>query len=78
MKEECLKTFSSSNTALVAKGDQPRCNKNPCMQYKKMPRPYQKSRPKIGNAKKQKAKGNGEKNMAQVKCCNCRKKVHFG
>ena len=24
-----------------------------------------------------KAKGNGEKNMAQVKCCNCGKKGHY-
>jgi len=28
MEEECLKTFSSSNAALVAKGNHPRSNKN--------------------------------------------------
>ena len=39
--------------------------------------PYQKNGPKSGAAKKQKVKGNGDKNIARVKCYNCAKKGHF-
>ena len=77
MEEECLKIFSSSNTALVAKGKCPRGNKNWGRPYKKAPHRHQKSRPKSSVAKKQKAKGNGEKNIARVKCYNYGKKNHF-
>jgi len=64
MKEERLKTFNSSNGTLVAKGIHPQSNKNKGRLYKKSPRPYQKKGPKSGAAKMQKAKGNGEKNIA--------------
>jgi len=53
--EEHLKTFSSSNTTLVAKGIHPSENKNWDRQYKKAPHPYEKSRPKTSIAMKQKA-----------------------
>jgi len=56
MDEERLKTFSSSNAALVAKGNHPRSNKNQGRLHKKAPRPYQKNVPKSGAAKNQKAK----------------------
>jgi len=70
--------FSSSNVALIAKGNRYRGNKsNRGRQYKKAPRSYQRSKPKAGIAKKQKAKGNGEKDMTQVKCYNCGKKGHL-
>jgi len=62
MGEERLKTFSSSNAALVAKGNHPQSNKNRGRLYKKAPHPYQNNGPKSGATKK--AKGNGEKNIA--------------
>jgi len=77
MEEERLKTFSSSNAALVAKGNHPRSNKNRGRLYKKAPRPDQKNGPKSEATKKQKAKGNGEKNIARVKCYNCGEKWPF-
>ena len=77
MEEECLETFSSSNTALLAKGNLPRSNKNRGRQYKTAPRPYQKNGLKSGAAKKQKAKGIADKNIARTKCYNCGKKGHF-
>jgi len=80
MEKERLKTFSSSNTALVAKENRPISNKNRSRQYKKTPSPYQKNGPKSSTAKKHKTKGNGEKNIARVKCYNCGKKLkkdHF-
>jgi len=40
-------------------------------------RPPTKGKPKGGVTKKLKAKGNGEKEVAQVKCYNYRKKRHF-
>jgi len=42
-----------------------------------VPRPYQKNGPKSSAIKKQKTKGNGEKNIARVKCYNCGKKGHY-
>jgi len=71
------KTFSSSNTTLVAKGNYPKTNKNRGRQYKKAPRPYRKIGPKSGAAEKQKAKGNDDKNIARVKCYNNETKDHF-
>ena len=43
IEEERLKTLSSSNAALVAKGNRPQSNKNRARLYKKAPRPYQKN-----------------------------------
>ena len=78
MEEERLKTFSSSSVAVVAEGNLPRGNKNNWgRQYKKMPHSYQKSRSKTSIGKKQKAKGNGEKNTTRVKRYNCGKKNHY-
>jgi len=77
MEEEHLKTVSSSNATLGAKGNHPRSNKNRGRPYKKVPRPYQKNGPKSSVAKMQKAKGNGEKNIVRVKCYNCGKKGHY-
>ena len=74
MEEEPLKTFSSSN-ALVVKGNRPRNNKNRGRVYKKVPHPYQKNGPKSSAIKKQKTKGNDEKNIARVKCYNCGKRA---
>ena len=77
LEEECLKMFSSSNAALVAKGNRPRSNKNQGRLYKKAIHPYQKNGPKFGATNKQKAKGNDEKNIARVKCHNYEKKGLF-
>ena len=78
MQEKHSKTFGTPNVALVAKGNRLRGNKNNRgKQFKKGSRPPQKDRPKAGIAKKQKAKGNGEKNIAQVKCYNYGKKCHY-
>ena len=53
MEEESLKTFSSSNVALVAKGNRPKGNKNNQVgNIKKCLALFKKARPKIGIAKK--------------------------
>ena len=44
---------------------------------KKGPHPPQNPCSNGGTAKKRKAKGNGAKDMARVKCYNCGKKGHF-
>ena len=78
MKNERLKMFDTPNVALVAKGNRPRGNKNiGSWHVKKGSCPPQKGRPKAGFAKKQKAKGYGEKNIACVKCYHCGKKGHY-
>jgi len=58
--------------------DPPKCRK-PCRgkKPKKGPCPPQNSRSNGGTAKKHKAKGNGAKDIARVKCYNCGKKGHF-
>ena len=46
-------------------------------QAKKGPHAPQNSRPRNGIAKKQKANGNRDKNIAFVKCYNCDKRAHY-
>jgi len=77
MKEERIKIYAPPTVAFVAKGSgsrgrKPYHGKIP----KKGPHPPQNSHPN-GTAKKYKAKGNEAKDMARVKCHNCRKKGHF-
>ena len=43
----------------------------------KVPRPYQKNGHNSGAVQKRKTKGNGEKNIARVKCYNCGKEGHI-
>ena len=75
MEEERLRMFDTPKVNLVAKGNNPKGNKNERgRQYKKSSHRPQKGRPKAIIAKKQKAKGNGKKNIAHVKCYNCGKK----
>ena len=64
--------------AFVAKGLGPK-DKKPYhgKKPKKGPRPPQNSRSNGDTAKKHKAKDNGAKDMARVKCYNCGKKGHF-
>jgi len=67
MEEEFLKTFRSSNVALVAKGNRPKINKNNRgRQYKRVSRLPQKGKPKVLKA-----------SIARVKCYNCGKKGHY-
>jgi len=78
MEQERLKSFTSSNVALVAQGSGTRDNrpfigKKP----KRGPCPTQNSRSKGLIAKRKKAKGNGEKNMACVEYYNCGKNGHY-
>jgi len=64
--------------AFVAKGSGPKGRKSyRGKKPKKGPRPPQNSRPNASTAKKHKAKGNGAKDIARVKCYNCGKKGHF-
>ena len=69
--------FGPLNMALVAQGNRPRGNKSSQgTQAMKGSHPPQKGRPKHGIAKKQKAKGNGEKyNACEVLYCG--KKGHY-
>ena len=73
MEEEHISAYAPSNVAFAPKGNMPYRGKKP----KKGPCPPQNSRFKGGFAKKHKAKGTGEKNIACVKCYNCGKSGHF-
>jgi len=78
IESERLKMLDAPNMALVAKRNRPRGNKNNRgKQFKKGSHPRQKGRLRAGIAKKQKAKGNGEKNIVRVKCYNSDKKDHY-
>jgi len=78
IEEEGLKAYAHSNVPFVAKGNGSKDNK-----------PYRSKKPKKGLcpprnscskgsvAKNQKAKGNGEKGIARVKCYNYGKKGHY-
>ena len=78
MEDERQKSFAPPNVALVAKGSKPK-GKRPFRgkQAKKGPHSPQNSRLGRGIAKKQKAKGNGAKSIARVKCYNCGRKGHY-
>jgi len=78
MEKERIKTYAPPGVAFVAKGSglggrKPYHDKKP----KKGPHPPQNSHSNNGTAKKHKAKGNGVKDMACVKCYNYVKKGHF-
>jgi len=61
IEDERQKSVAPPSVALVAKKGQ---------------HAPQSCRPGKGVAKKQKAKGNGDKSIACVKCCNCGRKRH--
>ena len=64
--------------ALIAKGNSPKGNKsNRGRHAMKGSCPPYNGRSKVRIAKNQEAKGNGEKNIAHVKCYNCGKKGHY-
>ena len=71
MEDEHQKSLRPSSTTFITKGSKPK-GKWPfhVKQAKKDPCAPQNSQPKNDIAMKQKAKGNGEKNIACVKCCN--------
>ena len=73
-----MKMFGPPNTAVVVKGNRPKGNKgSQGRQAMKGSRPPQKGRPKPGMAKKQKAEGNGQKNIARVMRYNYGKKGYY-
>jgi len=78
MEGERQRSLAPPSVALVAKGRKPK-GKRPFRgkQVKKGQNAPQNSRFGKGIAKKQKAKGNGDKNIACVKCYNCIKKRHY-
>ena len=76
MEDERKKSLAPLNMALISKeskGKRPFHGK----QAKKGPCTPQNSRPRKGTAKKQKAKGNGDKNISSVNCYNCGRKGHY-
>ena len=78
MEEERIKMYAPPSVAFIAKGSGPRGRKPYSgKKPKKGPHPSQKSRSNGGTAKKHKAKGNGAKDMARVKCYNFGRKGHF-
>ena len=78
MGDERHKSLAPPNVALVAKGSKPK-GKRPFRgkQAKKGPCASQNSRPEKGIANKQKVKGNGDKNIACMKCYNYDRKGHM-
>jgi len=76
--EDEHKSLALPNVALVAKGSKPK-GKRPFRgkQAKKGQRSLQNSRPRKGITKKQKAKGNRDKNIARVKSYSCGRKGHY-
>jgi len=78
MEEKRLNMFSSSNMALVAKGNRSEGTRNSQGKHlRKVLTPSQKVGPKGGIVDKQKIKGNGEKNIVQVKCHSYCKKGRY-
>jgi len=78
MEDECQKSFAPSNVALVAREVSLR-EKGPFVanRPRKVKHAPQNSQPGKGIAKKQQAKGNGDKSIACVKCYNCGRKGHY-
>ena len=78
MEDERQKSLAPLSAELVAKGGKLK-GKRPFRgkQAKKSQPASQNSRLGKGVAKKQKAKGNGDKSIARVKCYNCGKKGHY-
>ena len=78
MEEERLKLYTLPSLAFISKGSGPKGRKPYRVNKpKKEPRPPHNSRSNAGTAKKHKAKGNGVKDIARVKCYNCGKKGYF-
>ena len=78
MEEERLKLYAPPSVTFVAKGLGPRGRKPYCSKKpKRGSHPPQNSCSNCGTPKKHKAKGNGAKDIARVKCYNCGKKGHF-
>ena len=77
MEDERQKSIAPPSVALGAKGGKSK-GKRPFRgkQAKKGQHAPQSSRPGRGMVKKQKAKANGDKSIARVKCHNCGRKGH--
>jgi len=78
LEGERQKSRAPPSVALVAKESKPE-GKSAfyAKQATKGPHTPQNSRPGKGIAKKHKAKGNGDKNIARVQCYNCGRKEHY-
>ena len=78
LEDEHQKSLAPPSLALVAKGSKLKGNRPfRGIRAKKGQYAPQNSQPEKGIAKKQKAKGNGDKNIARVKCYNCGRKGHY-
>ena len=78
MEDEQQKALAPPSVALVSKGGKTKGKRSfRGKQAKKGQHAHQSSQPGKGVAKKQKAKGNGDKSIACVECYNCGKKAHY-